>query len=167
MLPLKHPHDDNPFLTGYRRKKGHIVPVLCSHSLKKKKKKKKKNWWSKRRLSELQRARKWKVGVSSHIWKKATINAMAPHTSPHRQQMGNFYDNVDKFVSWIIKRIEVHVTLLKNAKRSLKKEYSTSAIQTQLGPSSLLEEWSTAPIVFVVSFVLSATPQTGGNGQGI
>ena len=28
-------------------------------------------------------------------------------------------------------------------------------------------EWSEIPIVFVVSFVLSATPQTGGNGQGI
>ena len=44
---------------------------------------------------------------------------------------------------------------------------SSSAIQTRLGPSSLLEEWSEIPIVFVVSFVLSATPQTGGNGQGI
>ena len=44
---------------------------------------------------------------------------------------------------------------------------SSSAIQTQLGPSSLLEERSEIPIVFVVSFVLSATPQTGGNGQGI
>ena len=44
---------------------------------------------------------------------------------------------------------------------------SGSAIQTWLGPSSLLEEWSEIPIVFVVSFVLSATPQTGGNGQGI
>ena len=31
-----------PFLEGYRLEKGHIVPVLCSHSLKKKKKKKKK-----------------------------------------------------------------------------------------------------------------------------
>ena len=28
-------------------------------------------------------------------------------------------------------------------------------------------ERSEIPIVFVVSFVLSATPQTGGNGQGI
>ena len=37
----------------------------------------------------------------------------------------------------------------------------------QLDPSSLLEERSETPIVFVVSFVLSATPQTGGNGQGI
>ena len=45
---------------------------------------------------------------------------------------------------------------------------SSSAIQTRLDPSSLLEERSeTPPIVFVVSFVLSATPQTGGNGQGI
>ena len=38
---------------------------------------------------------------------------------------------------------------------------SSSAIQTWLGPSSLLEEWSKTPNVFVVSFVLSATPQTG------
>ena len=45
--------------------------------------------------------------------------------------------------------------------------YSSSAIQTRLGPSSLLEEWSEIPIVFVVSFVLSATPQSGGNSQGI
>ena len=44
---------------------------------------------------------------------------------------------------------------------------SSSATRTQLGPSSLLEERSEIPIVFVVSFVLSATPQTGGNGQGI
>ena len=44
---------------------------------------------------------------------------------------------------------------------------SSSAIQTRLGPSSLLEERSEIPIVFVVSFVMSATPQTGGNGQGI
>ena len=44
---------------------------------------------------------------------------------------------------------------------------SSSAVQTRLGPSSLLEERSKTPIVFVVSFVLSATPQTGGNGQGI
>ena len=39
---------------------------------------------------------------------------------------------------------------------------SSSAIQTQLGPSSLLEERSEIPIVFVVSFVLSATPQNWG-----
>ena len=45
--------------------------------------------------------------------------------------------------------------------------YSSSAIQTRLGPSSLLEERSKTPIVFVVSFVLSATHQTEGNGQGI
>ena len=44
---------------------------------------------------------------------------------------------------------------------------SSSAIQTQLGTSSLLEKRSELPIVFVVSFVLSATPQTGGNGQGL
>ena len=44
---------------------------------------------------------------------------------------------------------------------------SSSALQTRPGPSSLLEEWSKTPIVFVVFFVLSATPQTGGNGQGI
>ena len=44
---------------------------------------------------------------------------------------------------------------------------SSSAIQTRLDPSSLLEERSETPIVFVVSFVLSATPQTRGNGQGI
>ena len=44
---------------------------------------------------------------------------------------------------------------------------SSSAIQTWLGPSSLLKERSGVPIVFVVSFVLSATPQTGGNGQDI
>ena len=44
---------------------------------------------------------------------------------------------------------------------------SSSAFQTRLGPSSLLEERSEIPIVFVVFFVLSATPQTGGNGQGI
>ena len=44
---------------------------------------------------------------------------------------------------------------------------SSIAIQTLLGPSSLLEERSEIPIVFVVSFVLSATPQTGGKGQGI
>ena len=43
---------------------------------------------------------------------------------------------------------------------------SSSAIQTRLGPSSLLER-SEVPIVFVGSFVLSATPQTGGNSQGI
>ena len=41
---------------------------------------------------------------------------------------------------------------------------SSSAIQTRLGPSSLLEELSGVPIAFVV---LLATPQTGGNGQGI
>ena len=44
---------------------------------------------------------------------------------------------------------------------------SSSAIQTQLDPSSLLEERSETPVVFVVSFVLSATHETGGNGQGM
>ena len=44
---------------------------------------------------------------------------------------------------------------------------SISAIQTRLDPSSLLEERSETHIVFVVSFMLSATRQTGGNGQGI
>ena len=44
---------------------------------------------------------------------------------------------------------------------------SSSAIQTRLSPWSLLEERNKTPIVFVVSFVLSATPQTGENGQGI
>ena len=44
---------------------------------------------------------------------------------------------------------------------------SSSAIQTRLGPLSLLEERSEIPIVFLVSFVLSATPQTGVNGQDI
>ena len=43
---------------------------------------------------------------------------------------------------------------------------SSSAIQTRPGPSSLLEERSKTPIVFVF-FVLSATPQNGGNSQGI
>ena len=43
----------------------------------------------------------------------------------------------------------------------------SSAIQTRPGPSSLLEEWSEIPIVFVVSFVLLATTQTGVNSQGI
>ena len=44
---------------------------------------------------------------------------------------------------------------------------SSSAVQIWLGPLSLLEEWSKTPNAFVVSFVLSATPQTGGNGLGI
>ena len=39
---------------------------------------------------------------------------------------------------------------------------SSTAIQTRLSPSSLLEERSETPIVFVVSFALPATPQTGG-----
>ena len=44
---------------------------------------------------------------------------------------------------------------------------SSSATQTRLGTSSLLEERSKTAIVFVCSFVLSATTQTGGNVQGI
>ena len=39
---------------------------------------------------------------------------------------------------------------------------SSSVMQTRPGPSSLLEEWSKTPIVFVVFFVLSATPQKWG-----
>ena len=39
---------------------------------------------------------------------------------------------------------------------------SSSAIQTRLGPSSFLEEQSKTPIVFVVFFVLSATPPSLG-----
>ena len=38
---------------------------------------------------------------------------------------------------------------------------SSSAIQTRLGPLSLLEERSEIPIVIVVSFVLLATPELG------
>ena len=38
---------------------------------------------------------------------------------------------------------------------------SSSAIQTRLGPSSLLEERSEIPIVFVSFFLLSATPKLG------
>ena len=44
---------------------------------------------------------------------------------------------------------------------------SSSAIQTRPGPSSLVEERSKTSIVFVVFFVLSATPQNGRKGQGI
>ena len=44
---------------------------------------------------------------------------------------------------------------------------SSSAIQTRLGPSSLLEERSKTPIDFVVFFVLLGTPQNGGNGRGL
>ena len=44
---------------------------------------------------------------------------------------------------------------------------SSSAIQTWLGPSSLLEEQSKTSIGFVVFCVLWATPQSGGNGEGI
>ena len=42
---------------------------------------------------------------------------------------------------------------------------SSRAIQTRLGPSSLLEERSGT--LFCCFFVLSATPQTEGNGQGM
>ena len=38
---------------------------------------------------------------------------------------------------------------------------------TRPGPSSLLEERNKTPIVFVALCVLSATPQNGGDGQGI
>ena len=38
---------------------------------------------------------------------------------------------------------------------------SSSAIQTRLGPSSLLEERSWVPIVFVVSFVCRLPPKLG------
>ena len=38
----------------------------------------------------------------------------------------------------------------------------SSVIQTRLGPSPLLEERSEIPTVFVVSFVLSATPPNWG-----
>ena len=39
---------------------------------------------------------------------------------------------------------------------------SSSAMQTRLSPSSLLEELSKTPIVFVVFFVLLAIPQNWG-----
>ena len=42
----------------------------------------------------------------------------------------------------------------------------SSAIQTRPGPSSLLEEQSVTPIVFVAFFVLSANPQNGENSLG-
>ena len=44
---------------------------------------------------------------------------------------------------------------------------SSSAIQTRPGPSSLLEERSKTPIVFVVALCCRLPPQTGGNCQGI
>ena len=57
-------------------------------------------------------------------------------------------------------------TLWKTGKDGL--HCSSSAIQTQLGLSSLLEEWSETPIVFLfVFFVLLATLQTRGYSQGI
>ena len=40
-------------------------------------------------------------------------------------------------------------------------------IQTRPGPLSLLEEQSVTPIVLLFFFVLSATPQTGWNDQGM
>ena len=43
---------------------------------------------------------------------------------------------------------------------------SSSAIQTRLGPSSLLEERSGVPIVFVL-LCCRLPPKIGGNGQGI
>ena len=46
--------------------------------------------------------------------------------------------------------------------------YSSSAIQTRLRPSSLLEERSKTPICFLLLLLLlSATPQIGGNGLGV
>ena len=45
--------------------------------------------------------------------------------------------------------------------------YSSSAIQTWLGPSSMLEERSKTPICFSLFFCVVDYPQTGGNGQGI
>ena len=44
---------------------------------------------------------------------------------------------------------------------------SSSAIHTRLGLSSLLEERSKTPIVFVVILCCRLPPQTGGNGRGI
>ena len=38
---------------------------------------------------------------------------------------------------------------------------SSSAIQTRLGPSSLLEEWSGVPIVFVVLLCCRLPPKVG------
>ena len=43
---------------------------------------------------------------------------------------------------------------------------SSSAIQTRLGPSSVLEERSGVPIIFVV-LLCCRLPPKGGNGQGI
>ena len=41
------------------------------------------------------------------------------------------------------------------------------AIQTRLGPSSLLEERCEIPIVFCCFFCVVGYPQTGGNGEGM
>ena len=38
---------------------------------------------------------------------------------------------------------------------------SSSAIQTRPGPSSLLEEWSITPIIFVVLFCCRLPPKLG------
>ena len=44
---------------------------------------------------------------------------------------------------------------------------SSSAIQTRPGPSSLLEERSKTPIVFVVLLCCRLPPKLGETGQGI
>ena len=44
---------------------------------------------------------------------------------------------------------------------------SSSAIQSQLGPLSLLEERSVTPIVLLFSSCCQLPPKTGGNDQGI
>ena len=44
---------------------------------------------------------------------------------------------------------------------------SSSAIQTRLGPSSLLKERSETPICFCCFFCVVGYPPTGGKGQGI
>ena len=44
---------------------------------------------------------------------------------------------------------------------------SSSAIQTRLGPSSLLEERSEIPIVLLFLLCCRLPPKLGGNGQGI
>ena len=44
---------------------------------------------------------------------------------------------------------------------------SSSAIQIRLIPRHCWKNGVKPPLFLFVSFVLSATPQTGGNGQGI
>ena len=44
---------------------------------------------------------------------------------------------------------------------------SSSAIQTRLDPRHCWKNGVKPPLFLFVSFVLSATPQIGGNGQGI